>query len=89
MKIQQLWFIQPNFKLVKLSDPAKVDLFGGQISWTGREPLKHPFNSFNIFIQYQANLAKCNFEYKFCNVYNAGHIKQSVRIWVNVNLRQK
>ena len=24
LKIQQLWFIQPNFKLVKLSDPSKV-----------------------------------------------------------------
>ena len=74
-----------NFKLVKLSDPAQVDFFKGQVGWAGGA-IETPFLTKLIFTQFEANLAQSNFEHKFFNVYKQKflfivcHFKQSVRI---------
>ena len=68
IKVQQFWFIQPNFKLVKLSDPAKLVLF--EVKQFGLvRAIETAFLTFLIFIQFEANFAQSNFEYNFYNAY--------------------
>ena len=81
---------KPNFKLVKLNDPPKVGLFRGQVVGLGGA-ISNSFNIYSIW----SNVAQNNFEYKFCNVYKqknfveyVGHVKESIKIRANVNLRQ-
>ena len=95
-------FIQLNSKLFTLDTLQKLTF--SEVKYIGLwGTIGASFLICLIFLQFEANLAQNNFEYKFVTFYTSvfkicwplmssfsvGHIKQSVRSRVNVNLREQ